>query len=97
MERPGYEANLLKCSYYVIQECVLFPFPCTATTDYLIGTTHIMNGPSLVNSVLSLTPKYRPTKLWENQLDDQGPPPPKARPQVGGGAGATRSRSGAMN
>lgn len=72
--------------------------PYAATTDYVIGTTHILNGPSLINSVLSLTPNYRPSKLWENQLDDQGPPPPKARPQVGGAPpGPVRSRSGAIN
>ncbi len=42
---------------------------CTATTEYIVGTTHITTGYSLLNSVLTQTPGYTASQLWDNQLD----------------------------
>ena len=40
-----------------------------------------MNGVGLINSVLKDTPRFRPSQLWDNQMDDPTDmPPPMARP-----------------
>lgn len=34
--------------------------------EYAIGTTHVMNGPSLISSVMDETPLYHPApSLWD--------------------------------
>ena len=47
--------------------------------EYSVGTTHVINGASLISSVMEDTPLYRPSRmLWDNQMDsasDQRPPP----------------------
>ena len=54
-----------------------------AVTDYIIGTTHITNGMSLMNSILAETPRFRPTGLWDNQMDEPAPPPPQPTASIG--------------
>ncbi|XP_064392951.1 vacuolar protein sorting-associated protein 33A-like isoform X2 [Halichondria panicea] len=40
-----------------------------ATTEYIVGTTHVTTGYSLLNSVLTQTPGFMASRLWDNQLD----------------------------
>lgn len=43
---------------------------CAGLMEYAVGTTHILNGVSLVSSVMEDTPLYQPAKsLWDNQLE----------------------------
>lgn len=57
--------------------------PLVATTEYIVGTTHITNGYSLVNSVLLETPHFKPVTLWDNQLDVKPPEQPVPAPAAG--------------
>ena len=50
--------------------CVIVCYVPVATTDYIIGTTNIMNGVGLINSVLADTPHFKSVQLWDNQMDD---------------------------
>ena len=50
-----------------------------ATTEYIVATTHITNGMSLINGILSETPNFHPVKIWDNQMDDPPVPPNMGR------------------
>ena len=58
-------------------------FPSSAgSVEYVVGTTHIINGTSLLGSLMQDTPFYnRPGKLWDNQVDDDKIPQRERRYQ----------------
>ncbi len=69
-----YSPLILLSQYFAIYSLCMY----VATTDYIVCTTNIVNGVGLINSVLADTPNFRPTKLWDNQMDDpssSGPRP----------------------
>ena len=51
----------------------IISFYCTAVTEYIVGTTHITNGQAMMESVLSETPLFVPTHLWNNPGDEPVP------------------------
>ena len=69
---------------------LLYYFFFSATTEYMVGATHLTNGVTLMNTVLAETVNFTPMKIWDNQLDD---PAPK-QPTTGGGGGGGASGSG---
>lgn len=52
---------------------VSFLSTVTAVTEYIVGTTHITNGQAMMESVLSETPLFVPTHLWNNPGDEPVP------------------------
>ena len=38
--------------------------------EYAVGSTHVINGTSLISSIIDDTPLYQPTRsLWDNQTE----------------------------
>ena len=48
--------------------CMFVP---SAVTEYIVGTTHITNGQAMVDSILSETPLFVPTHLWNSPGGDE--------------------------
>jgi len=62
------------CSYAEISALRFLSQRDLATTEYIVVTTHITNGTSIINGILSETPFFHPVKMWDNQMDDPVPP-----------------------
>ncbi|KAL5477144.1 hypothetical protein EMCRGX_G023894 [Ephydatia muelleri] len=59
------------CTYAEISALRFLSEKEDAVTEYIVGTTHITNGQAMVDSILSETPLFVPTHLWNSPGGDE--------------------------
>ena len=61
------------CVCACVRVCVCVTCVLTGVIEYAVGSTHIINGTSLISSIIDDTPLYQPTRtLWDSHME-RGP------------------------